>query len=461
MFRNIIARWNAPKGYREVLHIGLPLIVSMGSATVMQFTDRIFLGRYDLNAIAACMPASISNFLFMAFFMGVVSYVNVFVAQYTGSGKTNRVGSALWQGIYVSLLAGICMIFLALIAKPLFALAGHAPNVQIMEVSYFRVLCLGSGLNLVAVTLATFYSGRGLTRPVMLVNLVGMALNIPLDYALIFGLGPFPEMGIFGAGLATVISWGFCAALFAALVFSKDNERQFATRSSYRLDKDLFLRLLRFGLPSGAQFFIDIFAISFFVFIIGRLGTTELAATNIVFSLNHIAFLPMIGLHVAVETMVGQAVGGKRPEDGVRAAKSAVHLCFIYMAVVSLGFVLIGGPLMDLFQTRGLSAADYSPIRNTGIILLRIVALYSLFDAVAIIYFGALKGAGDTRFVMLLLVVASLLTLIIPTFLALVVFHSGIYTVWSFVAFYVLVLAGAALWRFKHGKWRSMRVIEG
>lgn len=460
MFAAITRRYCAENGYRHVLQVGFPLIVSMSAATVMQFTDRIFLSWHSLDAIAASMPATAANFLPLGFCIGVASYLNAFVAQYTGAGRPERVGAALWQGLRFSALAAAGLALLSLAAGPVFSLAGHGAAVQALEEDYFRVLCWGSGFNVAAVALSAFYSGRGLTRPVMVVNLAGAALNIPLDYALIFGWGPFPELGIFGAGLATAVSWGFNALLFALLVFRRKNEAEFRTRSARAYDRDLFRRLLRFGLPGGAQFFIDVFAFSFFLFLVGRLGQDQLAATNIVFSLNHFAFLPMIGLHVAVETLVGQAVGRGRPGDGAAATLSAAHLCLGYMAVVGLAFVLAGGPLMRLFTPAQSTPELFAPVVASGVVLLRFVAVYSLFDGLAITFMGALKGAGDTRFVMLLSAATSTLVVIIPVWLALEVFHAGLYAAWSFVAAWVVILAAACTARFFQGKWRRMRVIE-
>ena len=95
----MIKRWGGTGGYREVLAVGLPLVVSMGSSTVMLFTDRMFLANYSVDAIAAALPAGIASFLFVCFFMGVGGYVNVFVAQYTGARRGDRVGASLWQGV--------------------------------------------------------------------------------------------------------------------------------------------------------------------------------------------------------------------------------------------------------------------------------------------------------------------------------------------------------------------------
>ena len=235
----------------------------------------------------------------------MVSYVNVFVAQYVGAGASERVGASLWQGIYFSLIAGLFLASLCLIAEPLFRFAGHHPAVMRLEVVYFRILTLGAGAVVLATTLSCFFSGRGLTRPVMLINLVGAGLNIPLDYLLINGVGFFPELGIVGAALATVASQVLVMILFALAVFTRRNDRRFAVLRSWAWDGDLMRRMLRYGLPGGVQFFLDILVFTFFVFMIGRLGRTELAATNIVMAINTLSFMPMIGMSVAVSTLLG------------------------------------------------------------------------------------------------------------------------------------------------------------
>jgi MATE family multidrug resistance protein len=160
------------KPYRQVLRVSLPLVVSMSSTMIMEFTDRIFLANYSLDAIAAALPAGITSFLFISFFLGTAQYLNVFVAQYTGSGTLHRVGAVLWQGIYFSILSGVAMAGLYFLAEPLFWLGGHSPEVQALEVIYFRILCLGSGILIIGTSLSCFFSGRGRTRPVMILNMI-------------------------------------------------------------------------------------------------------------------------------------------------------------------------------------------------------------------------------------------------------------------------------------------------
>jgi MATE family multidrug resistance protein len=446
-------------GYREVLVVGLPLVASMISGTVMQFTDRMFLAHHSLDALAASLSASITNFVFMAFFVGVASYVNVFVAQYTGAGQPGRVGAALWQGLWFSLLAGVALALLALPGEAIFALAGHAPEVQAMETAYYRILCWGSGLAVLGMCLSTFYSGRGLTRTVAVVNMTGAALNIPLDYALINGVWGFPALGIVGAGIATVTAWGVTALLFVVLVFTRGNEARFGVRSRWRPDRALFARLMRFGMPGGAQLFLDVFGFTVFILLMGRLGTTELAASNLVFSLDHFAFMPMVGLHIAIETLVGQGLGAGDIRRAEEATRSAMHLCLAWASMLAAIFLLAPGPLVAAFRPADMTPGQYAPVMEMGRLLLVVVAFYTLFDGMALVHFGALKGAGDTRFVMACQFVCSLLLQVLPVWLLVEVLGWGIYWCWGTLAVALAVLALTARLRYAGGRWKTMSVI--
>ena len=106
----------------------------------------------------------------------------------------------------------------------------------------------------------------------MLINMGGTLFNIPLDYAMINGAWGFPELGIMGAGLATVAAWGFIAISFSILIFTKKNNNKYQVWSNRRFNPELFMRLMKFGIPGGAQFFMEILVFTFFILMVGRLG---------------------------------------------------------------------------------------------------------------------------------------------------------------------------------------------
>jgi len=452
-------RWNRVGGYREVLVVAIPLILSTATWSVQHFVDRMFLTWYSPETIAAAMPAGMLSFTIISIFMGTAGYVSTFVAQYYGAKRYHRIGPALWQGIYISLFGGLVMLCIIPLAEPAFRLIGHSPSIQQHEVIYFQIMCLGGGTYIGAYALSGFFSGRGKTWPVMWVNVATTVVNLVLDYALIFGHWGFPELGIRGAAIATVVAGIFSLLVLFALLFTDGNDSIYHTKRGWRLQKDLLVRILRFGFPSGVQFFLEIGAFTGFVLVVGRLGTASLAATNIAFNINTLAFMPMIGCGIAISVLVGQYLGSDNPDIARSAVYSAFHLAFFYMASIAAAYVL----LPDLFVAPFAHKADpdsFAEIYGYSVVLLRFVAVYCLFDTMNIIFCSAIKGAGDTRYVMVMTVILSMLILIIPVYLAVEVLGAGLMVAWVFATAYVISLGGAFYLRFLGGKWRSMRVIE-
>ncbi|GAB6127384.1 MATE family efflux transporter [Humidesulfovibrio idahonensis] len=467
---NLKERWQGPCGCREVLTVGAPLMISMGSATLMQFTDRVFLGRHSVTELAAAVPGGIVNFLAVSFFMGVATCVGVLVAQYHGACRPERVGAALWQGVWFSVLSSLVLAGMAGLSGPLFELAGHPQAVRGLEADYFRILTLGGGFVVLSTALSGYFSGLGRTVAVMMVNIIGAVANIPLDYALIFGRWGAPELGITGAAIATVMGAAISCLLFCLLLLAPEAETRHHVRSAWRLDTEMLARLLRIGLPAGAQFFLDIMALTGFSLLVGRMGLVALSATNIAFSINGLTYLPIIGLSIAVSILVGRSQGQGRPDYARRAAYNSLFLAMLWMIAIGCVFLFAPGPLLDLFQSASSAAeaaplagpdpAPFAEIRAMGVVLLRYVAFYSLADAVSVIFFGALKGAGDTRFVMFTILGAGVCVLILPTWYLVQTGVWGIHGPWIALSAYICTMALSLGLRFQNGAWVKRRVIE-
>jgi len=286
----------------------------------------------------------------------------------------------------------------------------------------------------------------------------GMLVNIPLDYCLINGIGPFPELGIFGAGLATVMGWGLITAILWVAMRRSENAR-FRLATDRRLRFDLWLRLMRYGLPSGMEFFLDIFAFTVFIFVVGRLGTMELAATNIALNVNALAFMPLVGFAIGTSTLVGQAMGAGRPDDVPVVVRASLVLTFAYLAVMSAVFLFAPEAVLQLFQPRDMAPEAFAAVSGMGRTLLMIVVAYLFFDGVSFIVYGALKGAGDTFFVMTSRL-ALVVTVMVGPLLAGARLGFGLYYFWAVSCTFLVVLSLVGWWRFRQGKWRSMLVVE-
>ncbi len=457
--KNLKTRWNSPGGYREVLVIAIPLILSTATWSIQHFVDRMFLTWYSPEAIAAAMPAGMLNFSMVSIFMGTAGYVTTFVAQYYGARQFHRIGPALWQGVYISLFGGLLILCAIPFAESFFSLVGHSPLVQQNEVAYFEILCLGGGAYAASYALSGFFSGRGKTWPVLWVNVATTVVNLVLDYALIFGHWGFPELGIRGAGIATVVAGVFSLLMFFVLLCSGSNNDTFHTIKGWRLERDLFVRLLRYGFPSGVQFFLEMAGFTAFVLLVGRLGIASLAATNIAFNINTLAFMPMIGCGIAISVLVGQYLGGDKPDRAQSVVYSGFHLTLVYMLSIASAYVLVPDVFVAPFALQA-DPEGFSEIYGYSIVLLRFVAVYSVFDTMNIIFCSAIKGAGDTRYVMLVTVILSVFLFIIPVYLTVVVFELGLMVAWVFATAYITLLGVVFYLRFLGGKWKTMRVIE-
>jgi MATE family multidrug resistance protein len=439
--------------------LAYPLILGHLSFTVQTFVDRVFLTWYSPEAVAGAVTGLFAVWSVIALFTGTGEYLTTFVAQYLGAGRRERIGPALWQGVYFSLGTGLFVAALSPLAQPVFDLAGHAPEIRIPEVQYARALLLGASPVILMATLSTFFAGRGQTQAVLRVNVLATVVNLVLDYLLIFGNAGFPEMGVTGAALGTILSQVAGAAVYVAIILKPEYRRAYRTLAGWRPEPWLVARLVRFGMPTGLQYSLEVGAFAVFMVIVGRIGALELAASGIAFNLNMIVFMPMVGLAIAVSSLVGRHLGADRPDVAERAVGSALRISFVYMAACGLLYVL-GAPLLLAPYAAGADPATWPRIAEVATVLLRFVAVYSIFDMVNLVHAAGLRGAGDTVYPMALTLVLAWGAMLLPAWVGCVVMGAGAYFAWTTASLYVLLLGLLMRRRFRTGRWKSMRVIE-
>lgn len=458
-------RWKGNNGYSHILRVCLPLIASNISVSAMLFTDRLFLSRYSMDSIAASLPAGVAVVTVSSFFQGLIAYVSVFTAQYTGAGQPKRAAAALWQGIYLALLSGLLIALTYFAAPWIFHLGGHSPAVQELEAIYYRILAVPSFLNLVYFAMSSFLAGLGRTRMVMWVNLIGAFVNIPLTYCLVFGVEVggvrlAPEMGIAGAATATAFSWLVTTVIFIALIFNKKLEKSHDIFRARAFDWDLMKRMIAFGSPGGFQRFLELAAFTFFAFAIGWLGSLELAANNIVFSIEAISFFPMLGVGATISILVGQSIGRGRPNEAAEAVVSGVGVSSLYVLMIAVLFLVFPKPLLSLFLASHYDAETSARILELGVVLLRFVVAYTVFDGLYLCCFGAMNGAGDVWFPMAAMGISGVVCMVLPVWALFAFDLASIYNLWGTFVFYILSLTSVGAWRYRQGKWRSKQVIE-
>ncbi len=455
----VVTMWRGEAGGREVAALAYPLVLSHLSFTIQTFVDRLLLTWYSPEAVAGAVTGLFAVWSVIALFTGTGEYLTTFVAQYLGARRPGRIGPAVWQGIYFSAAAGLLVAGLTPFVATAFDLAGHEPALRAYEVEYARVLLLGALPVVLMATLSTFFAGRGQTSVILRVNLLVTLVNVVFDGLWIFGRLGFPRLGVTGAALATVLSQAVGSAVYLALILRPRFRREFRTLAGWRPEPGLLLRLVRFGMPTGLQYSLEVAAFALFMVIVGRIGTTELAASGIAFNLNMIVFMPMVGLAVAVSSLVGRYLGAERPQLAERVVRSALAMSFAYMAACGLLYVL-GAPLLLAPYAAGADPASFPAIAAVATVLLRFVAFYSIFDMMNLIHAAGLRGAGDTVYPMGLTFALAAGVMLAPTWVGCVRFGAGVYFAWAMASGYVLLLGLLMHRRFRTGRWKSLRVIE-
>lgn len=467
MFQKIKTWWHLPAGGREVLQVSIPLVISSLSWTVMSFIDRVFLKWLSGDSMTAAFSASMVWFVLLCLPLGVCAYANTFVSQYFGDKQYHRIGLSVWQAIWVGVMVSPLILACSPLAPWVFELAGHEPSIRAEEIRYFQALNWGAGGMLVSQAAAAFYSGRGKTRIVMIVDSLFALLNVLLDYAWIFGHFGFPEGGIEGAGYATAVSLWLKAFTYVLLMLQSHHRVQFGTATGCRLDWQQFRRLWYYGGPSGLQMLLDVVGFTVFVLLVGRLGSVEAEATSMAFSISTLAFMPIWGFGMGAGILVGQHLGENQPDLASRAAWNSLLVGMAYMAIISLMYVFIpnaflwwffygAGSLDGVVGDSDLMTGQVGVLATT---LLQFVAAYNLFDALLTILVSAIKGAGDTRFVLLVSTLMGVV-LAVLSWMAVEVLQLGLYGCWGLIVAWIWALGIIYYLRFVQGKWRDMRVIE-
>ncbi|MGD9643338.1 MAG: MATE family efflux transporter [Elusimicrobiales bacterium] len=445
-------------GARELLTVAYPLILSTASSTVMQFINRVFLAHYSPDALAACVPAGLLSFVFACFFVGVVSYTNAFVSQYFGRGKSASVSVAVWQGVWLSLASGLLLLALTPLGYFIIEHSGHAPAVIALEKQYFLILNTSGIVFLTSAALSAFFTGRGLTKVPMAVNMAGNAVCVLLSWLLVFGAGPVPALGIKGAAYAMVAGQAVMLGLYLALIFSPYNRRRYRTARLVGVHKGLFIRLIKYGAPNGVGFFLDIAAFGAFIFIVGALDKVSLAASNIIASVNMIAFMPVIGMGMAVLTLAGKYIGMRKPDVAVRVTHNGAKMAALYALGLGILFVAVPGLFVNIFGSG--HSAEYAEILAASRPVMKVLAVFVFFDAIGMVYADALRGAGDTRFQMLGASAAAWF-LFVPGIWYIT--HQGggeLIHAWAWAGFYIFLLFVFFGLRFRSGLWRKIDILK-
>jgi multidrug resistance protein, MATE family len=432
--------------------LALPIVLSRASQTVIGLSDAMLVAHLGAEALASTATGATNAFVVFILPMGVTFIVSSFASQLFGRGDLVGARRYGWYGLVVAGVTQlVCLASIPLLGSVV-SLLPYEGNVKELMTTYltWRLLSGGAGIGIEA--LANYYGGLGRTVPGMVTNIVAMGLNVVLNVVLINGLGSIPPLGVMGAALASTLATA--VAFIGFFVFF--------VREGYRLPRPKlswaeFARMLRFGLPSGFNWFFEFLAFVFFVnVVVAGLGTPAVAALNSVIALNSVSFMPSFGLASAGAVLVGQAIGAGRKDDVPHIVKLTASSASVWMAAAGLTYLLIPGILLVPFA----KGDDGPEVMRIGIRMLMVSAAWQLFDASATALAECLRAAGDTLFPLVARLAIAWLVFVPGAWFTVRSFGGGDTGAMVWLIVYLALLAVVLFVRFRGGAWRSMQLIE-
>ncbi len=436
---------------RELLDIAIPMVVSQGSFAVMVFCDRLFLSFLGPEHVAAAMAGGVASFFTTSLFIGILAYANALTAQYYGKGETWRCPRVVTQGFIMACGAMVVILPASVGVYQLFGAMGHVENQLALERIYYRVLIGGAIFTLMKVVIGSYFAGIGRTRVVMICDVMGVMINIPLSWALIFGKLGLPEMGMAGAAMGTVIANAFSVVLFLLFYFSGVHRERFRVMESFAFDRGILRRYVRLGVPSGFEMFMNITTFNLFIMMFQSYGVAAGAAASIVFSWDMMSFVPMLGLHIAVISLIGRYVGANDMQHANAVIKAGFRVAATYAGILGVLFIVFRAEFILMFAQ---SDADFTEIVELGSFMMVGLACYVLADAAVLIAGGALRGAGDTRWLMTTSILLHWV-MVVAQYYIIIVYDAGPRLSWVAFVIMILTLAVCYVWRLVGGVWRQ------
>ena len=284
---------------RELLKIALPMVVSQGAFAVMIFTDRYFMSQIDPTHMAAALGGGVACFFSFCFFSGLLSYGNAMAAQYLGADEPEKCPKVVTQGFIMAMMSIPALVVITYFVSGIFENMGHDSRQVELERTYYTILMLGIVVTLAKICLSSYFAGIARTHVVMICDVFGRIINVPLSYVMVFGKLGFPALGIVGAGVSTIVATilGFLA--FVSFYLAKEHREKFRVMESFHLDWGILRRFLRLGFPSGMELFLNVAAFNLFLLMFQSYGVAQGAAAAIVFNWDILSFVPMIGLNIS------------------------------------------------------------------------------------------------------------------------------------------------------------------
>lgn len=429
--------------YKRNLAVAIPVMLSQIGQVVVQFADTMMVGRLGTDELAAVSFAGAIFNVGLLFCMGSAMGLTPLVGKSSTQGE-HRYSAHLFQNSFLlNTLFGIGVGLILFGLSFFMHQMGQTPRVAELAVPYFRIMLVSMIPVLIFFSFKQFMEGIGDTRTAMIITIGANVLNIGLNYVLIYGNFGAPELGVAGAGYATLISRILMPIAFALVFLKRTSLRRyfvFFCKKNFSLEH--IKSLSKVGVPIGTQVLAEQIAFSFTAVMVGWLGATALASHQVAMNISFLVFMILSGLSSATTIRVSHQFGRHAIEDMRKAAHASYHLTLLSVVITAILIVIFRHQIPLLFSS------DPEVIKVSAQLLL-IVAIYLVPDGLQVVSLGALRGISDVKMPMIFATVAYLGLNIPIGYLCGFTFGMGVTGVWVGFIFGLSAAAISFMLRFE------------
>jgi len=436
---------------RTVISLALPVTIGMFMQFALSSTDYFWVGKLGATAQDAVTTSMVITWTIYAVFSMVTVGVTALVSRFVGARDLDKVQYYIKQGMAMSLILGAAVSVVGYFGSPaLISFMGAGGNSLALAVPYIRIFFASTIIYFIIETVYAVFRASGDTKTPTLVGIGIVVINLVLDPLLIFGIGPFPELGVAGASLASAISILIGTVIIVVMLLRG--------KLGYHIDEPLrlrpkipdMLRIGRIGLPMATQQFVFVFVYWFLIKIVHEFGESAGAAMGIGNRMESFAYLTAFGFSVAAATMVGQNLGAGKPDRAARCAWGATGIAVLLSFAVSILFITIPKLIAGIFT-------DDPLVMTIAVDYLIILGLSQVAMAVEIVIEGAFGGAGDTIPPMVVMLQGAIIRIPMAYYLCFTL-DWGINGVWwTLTITSILKAIVISLW-FRRGKWKLKEI---
>jgi putative MATE family efflux protein len=437
--------------YKDISQIAWPIIAGSLAQTLLGFTDTAFLGRVGEIELGA---AAIAGLIYFAIFMLGFGYgqgMQIMVARRIGEEKYTEAGKTIVHGFYFLFILGVALVLLIdAFGRDTLALMLNSTRIHQASHDYIFIRMWGIMFSFVHIALRAFFVGVGRTRIITWTTIIMAVVNIILDYLLIFGKMGFPEMGIKGAALASVLAELISMLFFIAYTFKTVDVKKYQLFSFNNFSLELFVRVFKTSSSTMLQNFVSMTSWLTFFFFVEKLGELELAVSNVIRNIYHIMLLPIWGHSAAVNSLVSNLIGQKRQDE--------IFGVVLKASVISTFMVIVFASIVLLFPIQSISLITLeNEIIVKAIPILIIIAVGALLLSISFNIFSAISGTGRT-FEALIIECSVLTIYMVYTWYMCIVLRTEVHIVWTSEIVYAVLLGIVSYLYLASNKWKGKKI---